>query len=563
VAAQNLMVKKSPIALSPQEHREDAPPSWPETQDSLAATSGLALLLVDGYQPPAVVVSNNNSICHTFQTSPEHVELCDPYCGAAHSRAMKADGMVEYKCHAGLSCFAKPVEIGGKRNLAVIGGRAFVKSSDYQQLMERFRTGDLQSIASDEVFANILFSDPQRLSELAERVDRAAHRLQNASSNGNGLTKPAEKVAQPPAKSETAKANQDLEQEVRRLRNELEYRSRFTDSLQHFLERISCADPVKTYNSIITNSKELLRSERASLMVLDEAANKLVLKAASGLTTDLSSVAPVRVGEGVSGEVIHTGKAVMVEDLRTAGRKPAPPERSYKTNSFISYPITIGGRKVGVLNVTDKSGGGTYDEVDLSLLEIIGPQVALALERAEWQERATEFQLMSITDALTSLPNRRYLEERLAEELNRSKRYDYPMSFLMIDVDDFKAYNDKNGHQAGDLALQIAAHCLKSALRSADVASRYGGEEFCILLPQTGMAEAGVIADRIRQRVATTEFPHGSSQPLGHVTISVGVSTFTKNVDTSENIIAAADRALFQAKSLGKDRVEFYGDKEA
>jgi len=260
---------------------------------------------------------------------------------------------------------------------------------------------------------------------------------------------------------------------------------------------------------------------------------------------------------------MDTGKAVMVKDLLEAGRKPAPQERKYKTRSFISYPITIGGRKVGVLNVTDKFGGGTYDEVDLGLLEIIGPQVALALERAEWQERATEFQLMSITDSLTALPNRRYLEERLSEELNRSKRYDYQMSFLMIDIDDFKAYNDTNGHQAGDLALQIAAHCLKSALRSADVASRYGGEEFCILLPQTGIAEAGVIADRIRQRVATAQFPHGKTQPLGRVTISVGVSTFSKHVDTSENIIAAADRGLYQAKRLGKDRVEFYLSKES
>jgi diguanylate cyclase (GGDEF)-like protein len=515
------------------------------------------VLLVDGYQPPAVVVSNNNSICHTFQTSPGHVQLCDPYCGAAHSKAMKAGGTIEYKCHAGLSCFARPVEISGKRNLAVIGGRAFVKSSDYQQLMERFRTGDLQSIASDEVFANILFSDSQRLTELEERVERAARRLQAASSNGSG------KVVQPPAtKSEPTKVQQDLELEVQRLRNELEHRSRFTNSLQHFLERISCADPIKTYNSIISNLKELLQSERASLMVLDEAANGLIMKAASGLSTDPKSVLPVRVGEGVSGEVIETGKALMFSDLRMAGRKPAPAERHYKTNSFISYPITIGGRKVGVLNVTDKLSGGSYDEVDLSLLEIIGPQVALALERAEWQERATEFQLMSITDALTTLPNRRYLEERLAEELSRSKRHEFPMSFLMIDIDDFKAYNDKNGHQAGDVALQITAHCLKGALRAADVASRYGGEEFCILLPQTAVAEAGVIADRIRQRVSTTEFPHGKAQPLGRVTISVGVSTFTKNIDTSENIIAAADRALYQAKSQGKDRIEFYGELE-
>jgi diguanylate cyclase (GGDEF)-like protein len=168
---------------------------------------------------------------------------------------------------------------------------------------------------------------------------------------------------------------------------------------------------------------------------------------------------------------------------------------------------------------------------------------------------------MSITDPLTTLPNRRYLEERLMEELNRSKRYDYPMSFLMIDIDDFKAYNDKNGHQAGDLALQITAHCLKSGLRAADVASRYGGEEFCILLPQTGLAEAGAIAERIRQRVSTTHFPHGNTQPLGRVTVSIGVSTFSEMINTSENIIAAADRALYQAKNKGKDRIEFYGDE--
>ena len=560
------MVKKPPIDLNTQERRDAAPPAWLELQDSLAESSSLALLLVDGHQPPALVVSNNNSICHTFQSSPEHVRLCDPYCGVAHSRATEAGGTVEYKCHAGLSCFAKPVEITGRKKLAVIGGRAFVTSAAYQELMERFRKGDLQNIASDEVFANIIFSEAQRLEELAERVDRAAQRLRTASSNGSGHTEAVAPVSTERGSAGSTSAGEpppDPQLEIQRLRRELEYRARFANSLQHFLERISCADPAKTYNSIVSNSKELLQSERASLMVLDESANQLILKAASGLPTDPDSLPAVRVGEGVSGEVIDTGKPVMVTDLRMAGRKAAPAERRYKTHSFISYPIMIGGRKVGVLNVTDKSGGGVYDEVDLSLLEIIGPQVALALERAEWQERATEFQLMSITDSLTALPNRRYLEERLAEEVNRSKRYEYPMSFLMIDIDDFKAYNDKNGHQAGDVALQITAHCLKGALRSADVASRYGGEEFCILLPQTAIAEAGAIADRIRQRVSTTEFPHGKAQPLGHVTISVGVSTFAKNIDTPENIIAAADRALYQAKSMGKDRIEFYGERES
>jgi diguanylate cyclase (GGDEF)-like protein len=548
------MAKKSPIALNPQERREDAPPAWQEIQDGLAGSSGLALLLVDGHQPPAIIASNNNSICHALQSSPQHVKLCDPYCGRAHAEAMRANGTIEYKCHAGLQCFAKPVELGNKRKLAVIGGRAFLSSADYRQLVERFRSGDLQELASDETFANVIFAETERLDELEERVERSTQRFHSAASNGSAGT---EAKAQP---EPTSAPVRDLEQEVRRLRTELENRSRFNNSLQHFLERISCADPEMTYSSIVSNSKELLQSERASLLVLDETSNELILKAASGLATDPAKVGPIRVGEGVSGQVIDSGVPVIVTDLRREGRTPAPPERKYKSNSFISYPIIIGNRKVGVLNVTDKSGGRTFDEVDLSLLEIIGPQVALALERAEWQERATEFQLMSITDPLTALPNRRYLEERLMEELNRSRRYNFPMSFLMIDIDDFKAYNDKNGHQAGDLALQITAHCLKGALRSADVASRYGGEEFCILLPQTAIAEAGAIADRIRQRVSTTHFPHGKTQPLGRVTVSIGVSTFSEMVNTSENIIAAADRALYQAKNRGKDRVVFYGD---
>lgn len=557
------MVKKSPKTGSRivQEHPEDAPTGWTETQEELAAAAGLSLLLVDGHQPPAVAVSNNNSICDALQSSPEYVKLCNPYCGDAHQRAMSSGTTVEYKCHAGLQCFTQPVQIGATRNLAVIGGRAFVKSSDYQTLIERFRTGDLQSLVSPELFQNIVFAEPKRLQELAERVQRATQKLKSESTNG---TKPAvQKIADETPRITRSPSNarsDELELEVARLRSELEFRSRFTDSLQHFLERISSDNPEKTYESILANSKQLLNSERASLLVFDEGANELILKAASGLSIELESVGHLRMGEGVAGEVLERGKPLVVYDIDAEGFTPAPAERLYKTKSFISYPITIGGRKIGVLNVTDKSGGGKYDAIDLSLLEIIGPQVALALERAEWQERATEFQLMSITDPLTSLPNRRYLEERLTEELNRSKRYDYPMSFLMIDIDDFKAYNDNNGHQAGDLALQITAHCLKAVLRSADVASRYGGEEFCILLPQTSIDEAGAIADRIRQRVASTHYPHGKSQPLGRVTVSIGVSTFSQVVNTAMTVIAAADRALYQAKSLGKDRTVFYRD---
>src|SRR5712691_9942800 len=356
----------------------------------------------------------------------------------------------------------------------------------------------------------------------------------------------------------TPKSYARLKSELERLRSELDYRSHIAESLQHFLERISSSDPAQTYNSVLTNSKELLEAERLSLLAFDEVSNELILRAAIGLSVEPSEVNRLRLGEGISGGVLESGKPVVLQNIEGAEFEPAPAERNYKTKSFISYPLAIGGRRIGVLNATDKSGGGSFDEVDLSLLEQIGPQVAVALELAESQQRATEFQLRSITDERTGLPNSRYLEERLPEEVNRSKRYNYPMSFLMIDIDDFKSYNDLNGHLAGNIALQITAQCLKDTLRSADVAIRYGGEEFCILLPQTPVQEARVIAERIRQGVANTSYPHGKRQPLGSVTISIGVSTFTKHIDTAESIIAAADRALYIAKRKGKNRIEVY-----
>src|SRR5438309_1285333 len=107
-----------------QETPERAPNGWPPVQESIAQSSGIALLLVEGHQPPALALANNNSICETLQSSPEHVRLCDPYCGIAHSRATLEGAVVHYRCHAGLQCFALPIKIA-ERELVVIGGRAF------------------------------------------------------------------------------------------------------------------------------------------------------------------------------------------------------------------------------------------------------------------------------------------------------------------------------------------------------------------------------------------------------------------------------------------------------
>jgi diguanylate cyclase (GGDEF)-like protein len=605
----------------PQEHREDAPAGWVDVQENLAESLNLSLLLVDGRQPPALALSNNNSICQAFQTSPEFVRLCDPYCGDAHKRAMSAGSLVNYKCHAGLECFTMPVQIGKKKDLAAIGGRAFVSVADYRSLVDRFRAGELNDLLTRQPFENVIFAESQRLEQLSARLERATRRFDEPVDNETEVQSPmsnvqslvsdegvieadevpveASTIESPISSGSDAELDEieiksptsnvegpsnvdtttsamdrvqdadevvpaqpnplpDLQEEIDRLRGELQYRTHLAQSLQSFLERISSTDPDKTYNLILTRSTELLQAERASLWVFDEGSNEIILRAAMGFADANSEVGRLRIGEGISGGVLESGRPLMIENLAVAGLTPAPAERNYKTDSFISYPITMSGRKIGVLNVTDKVGGVRFNTVDLSLLDVIGPQIAVALERAEWQERATQFQLMSITDPLTGLLNRRYLEERLTEELNRSKRYSYPMSCLMIDIDDFKSYNDRNGHQAGDVALKITAHSLKAALRSADIACRYGGEEFCILLPQTSLSEAGVIAERMRQKVAETDYPYGKAQPQGTVSVSIGISTFGKHIDTAESVIAAADRALYTAKSLGKNRIEFY-----
>jgi diguanylate cyclase (GGDEF)-like protein len=548
------MTKKKPARLAQieQETPERAPSGWRELQASIADSAGVALLLVEGNQPPALAIANNNSICETLQSSPEYMGLCDPFCGAAHSRATREGAVVHYRCHAGLQCFALPMQIGG-RNLAVIGGRAFSAGVDYRAFVERVRDGDLRELDTNELFRNVIFADEANLDHAALKVTRAAESFQESAH--------AEAEPQPVAQMATEVADE----QSRSIADQkftpgptiaLERHGALANSIRRFAEQIDAAEPSQIYESILAQAADLLHAERSSLWLFDEASNELIIKAARGIPASAPGIANIPAGEGIAGSVISRGQPLL-STIEALGRKSLP-ERKYKTPSFISYPIAIGARKIGVLNVTDKRGGALYNEEDLALIDLVSPQIALALERAVWQHRATQFQLMSITDPLTGLHNRRYLEARLSEELNRSKRYDVPMSFMMIDIDDFKLYNDRNGHQAGDRALEITAQCLRSTLRKADVASRYGGEEFSILLPQTSLNEAGMIADRLRRTIMNTRFPHGETQPLGSVTVSIGLSSLAPSLDSAEAIVRAADRALYYAKSHGRNRAYAY-----
>lgn len=340
--------------------------------------------------------------------------------------------------------------------------------------------------------------------------------------------------------------------EILRLRNEVASGESLAGAVRRFSESVKGIDSDDFWLTLTRNAAEMLRAERASLMIVDERTDTLELKALIGARN-------VPAGDEVAGSrvariVLNRNEAVVIADVTRTGLPPAPPDRLYKTTSFLSCPINIGGRTIGVMNFTDRASGEAFDKRSLELFQAVVPQMAVAIDRASLKEKAGEFQQLSVTDALTGLLNRRYIEERLMEEVKRSNRHGFPMSFMMLDVDEFKGYNDHFGHPAGDEALRVVAHVMRDTLRSADVAARFGGEEFSILLPQTTADEAAAIAERIRHNIEHAKFQYRT------VTISIGVASCSAELCASADLISAADKALYEAKRLGRNRVLIYED---
>lgn len=243
--------------------------------------------------------------------------------------------------------------------------------------------------------------------------------------------------------------------------------------------------------------------------------------------------------------------------------------------------VTPDGFAIGTLCVVDRqSREPTPQQVEL--MEALARQVVTQLElkrhvtemeqvfsdreqhlarleryQIELEEANVELLEAGRTDALTGVRNRAAFDCRLGEEVDRSGRYQSPLSLLMIDVDHFKEYNDEFGHPAGDEALKQLGEILNGASRPTDYVARYGGEEFVVLLAATSDDGARIAAERLRQAVENAQFPH---RP---VTISVGVATLATPVGKPEVLVAAADEALYAAKERGRNRVETVAIKDA
>ncbi len=178
----------------------------------------------------------------------------------------------------------------------------------------------------------------------------------------------------------------------------------------------------------------------------------------------------------------------------------------------------------------------------------------LARQNQELDSLNKEFREMAIRDGLTGLFNHRYAKERLDEEFDRSLRFGRELTVLFMDLDHFKFFNDTHGHQAGDEILQILAGLMMKNVRESDTLARWGGEEFIVIAPETSEEEGGVLAEKIRKAVAEHAFPHADKQPLGMVSLSIGMSSRSEQTENAEKLLRFADDAVYAAKDSGRNR---------
>lgn len=222
-------------------------------------------------------------------------------------------------------------------------------------------------------------------------------------------------------------------------------------------------------------------------------------------------------------------------------------------SSLLIIPIFTLRKLLGALLVERK--GRKWREEDIESLLFLARYTSIALENAELYQRLEN---LAIVDELTGVYNRRYFEDSLDREIKRALRYSHPLSLLMADIDFFKIYNDRNGHLAGDKVLQQVARVFKLNLRETDIISRYGGEEFTIILTETPKKEALTKAEEIRGKVEKEIFPGERSQPQGSLTLSIGVASFPEDAKNKEELVKKADQALYKAKQEGRNRVAFH-----
>jgi diguanylate cyclase (GGDEF)-like protein len=295
------------------------------------------------------------------------------------------------------------------------------------------------------------------------------------------------------------------------------------------------------------------RGNVAALALFAPADGHLRIVATVGYPRVLVDHVRVRPGEGVIGRVFATRRPLLVSDIAQHPHLNRRRAR-YRTPSFVAVPLLWREEPLGVVSVADRDDGAPFEDTDLQILRALVGPASIALAAQAVSERAELLTEWATIDPLTDLFNRRYFRQRLEEEFHRARRYNLPLSLLLLDIDDFKSVNDRFGHPAGDAVLRSIADLLRRSVRAFDVCCRYGGEEFVLVLPGSDADDALSTARRVRQAVEAQRLPVRADEPPVGVTLSIGSITLRAG-DAVDDLIAAADEALYEAKRCGKNQI--------
>jgi diguanylate cyclase (GGDEF)-like protein len=313
---------------------------------------------------------------------------------------------------------------------------------------------------------------------------------------------------------------------------------------------LSSASLEELFERVTTELRRVVGYDAVTIYGVDEVRGLVEPLHSVDMWADEIMASPLRIGDGLTGWAIEHCTA---ENLPAAHSDPriqvvpgTPPD---EREALVVVPLVVRGRPIGALNAYRLGEFTAFSEDEFDLIKRFADLVALALDNTRIRHQLEQ---EAQTDFLTGLGNHRLFHERLRREMERAERYRHPLSLIVFDLDDFKFLNDLHGHQEGDLVLRRVAVAASEELRTSDIACRIGGEEFAILLPETGKRAARAAAERLCSRVREL------SGGVRATTVSCGVASYPGDAPNVTEFLAAADAALYAAKDRGKDRAASY-----
>ncbi|HEY3347537.1 MAG TPA: sensor domain-containing diguanylate cyclase [Nitrospirota bacterium] len=302
----------------------------------------------------------------------------------------------------------------------------------------------------------------------------------------------------------------------------------------------------KVLGKIMDRMNVLVNAESWAVFLMDQLDNELALEAAKGLTQKKIKAFRMKLDEGIAGWCASDVEPKLVNKVSTEKRFFKKIEKivGVKAKSVMAIPIVGSDNLLGVIELVNKADGRGFNQSDLDLATRLVDQTAIAIERAQMYQKMAD---LVITDDLTKLFNMRYLERTLEIEIERALRYNLSCSLIFMDVDYFKKVNDRHGHLVGSRLLVEVSQLLLKGLRRIDIIARYGGDEFIIVLPQTDVEAARMIADRLRISIEKHTFLKSEGLSL-KLTASFGIACFPEHAGSKEELIKLADEAMYRVK---------------